>query len=232
MAGLGDYVAVLNVTVVFSFCAPSRFFVLIAAHRSTNLLLVLMLLFYDIFDGLFCVCVCRRYRPGQGIAPHVDTHAAFGPEIASVSMGTAAVVRFTRAVANGGGSVAETAEAKPTGVATTAADGAEAASSHAPVSVAVSVDATKAGASQDASDGTASATATASAATVTDTTASATATSDSDTRPVVLQPRSLMVMGGESRYAWAHGIAAAHVDFIDPPGTDGDRRVGGRDSRH
>jgi hypothetical protein len=41
-------------------------------------------------------CTVNEYLPGQGIAPHVDTHAAFDDAILSLSMGSGIVMEFRR----------------------------------------------------------------------------------------------------------------------------------------
>jgi alkylated DNA repair dioxygenase AlkB len=40
--------------------------------------------------------IVNEYLPGQGIAAHVDSTAAFGEEIASISLGSTCVITFTR----------------------------------------------------------------------------------------------------------------------------------------
>lgn len=39
--------------------------------------------------------IVNEYLPGQGIAPHIDCESCFGNEIASLSLGSGAVMQFT-----------------------------------------------------------------------------------------------------------------------------------------
>ena len=77
--------------------------------------------------------IVNEYLPGQGIAAHVDCEPCFGPVIASISLGSAAVMEFT-ALATGG------------------------------------------------------------------------------RQAVMLKPGSLVVLSGDARYAWKHGIPARKTD--------------------
>jgi len=40
--------------------------------------------------------IANRYRKGQSIAPHIDSQPCFGPCIATLSLGTSMVMRFSR----------------------------------------------------------------------------------------------------------------------------------------
>lgn len=47
-------------------------------------------------EGLFDQVTVNEYAPGVGLAPHVDTHSAFGAVIASLSLAGSAVVELRR----------------------------------------------------------------------------------------------------------------------------------------
>jgi alkylated DNA repair dioxygenase AlkB len=99
-------------------------------------------------DGYFSAIpdqvIVNDYLPGQGIAPHVDCEPCFGDVIASLSLGSACVMRFSHL--------------------------------------------------------------------------------DSDrVEDLPLDPGSLLVLSGEARYAWKHGIPARKSDVVD-----GHRRARGR----
>ncbi|KAK4887269.1 hypothetical protein RN001_003540 [Aquatica leii] len=76
----------------------------------------------------------NKYKPGQGIPPHIDTHSAFEDPIVSLSMGSSIVMEFR----------------------------------------------------QD----------------------------NGSTIPVLLKQRSMLIMSGESRYNWTHGITPRKMDII------------------
>ena len=78
--------------------------------------------------------IINEYFPGQGIAPHIDCEPCFTNTIASISLGSATVMDYTK---------------------------------------------------------------------------------DTTSIPVVLRPRSLVVMKEESRYEWKHGIASRKTDKIN-----------------
>ena len=40
--------------------------------------------------------IINEYQPGQGIAAHIDCESCFGPRIFSLSLGSAAIMEFTR----------------------------------------------------------------------------------------------------------------------------------------
>lgn len=40
--------------------------------------------------------IVNEYQPGHGIAPHIDLASAFGPVVASISLGSACVMEFSR----------------------------------------------------------------------------------------------------------------------------------------
>ncbi|GLD96341.1 hypothetical protein PINS_up005024 [Pythium insidiosum] len=88
----------------------------------------------------------NEYLPGQGIAAHIDTHSAFTPAIASLSLGHEIVMEFRH----------------PDGV---------------------------------------------------------------RCESVLLQPRSLLIMTGASRYEWTHAIPPRAFDVIDGQRVDRQRRV-------
>ena len=91
----------------------------------------------------------NEYRPGQGIASHVDTHSAFGGTLLSLSLGSGVVMEFRRA---------------PRAGAAGAADGGG---------------------------------------------------GDGAIERIWLPARSLLVLEGEARYAWQHGIPCRHTDRVD-----------------
>jgi len=88
--------------------------------------------------------VVNEYKPGQGIAPHVDCVPCFGGDIISISLGSACLMDFTR-----GG----------------------------------------------------------------------------DKHALLLEPRSLLVMRGEARYQWRHGIAPRKTDSIGDVEIIRERRI-------
>ncbi|MEM6903736.1 MAG: alpha-ketoglutarate-dependent dioxygenase AlkB [Pseudomonadota bacterium] len=45
--------------------------------------------------------IVNEYEPGQGIAAHIDCEPCFGPTIASISLGSATVMEFIKAGADG-----------------------------------------------------------------------------------------------------------------------------------
>ena len=93
----------------------------------------------------------NEYRPGQGIAGHVDTHSAFGGTLLALSLGSGVVMEFRRA---------------PRAAATGAAD-------------------ERGGGGESAIE------------------------------RIWLPARSLLVLEGEARYAWQHGIPCRHTDRVD-----------------
>lgn len=62
------------------------------------------LLAAGIFDRLPDQCIVNEYLPGQGIANHTDCEPCFGDVIASLSLGSGCMMRFTPV---GAGEVAE-----------------------------------------------------------------------------------------------------------------------------
>lgn len=132
----------------------------------------------------------NEYRPGQGIGAHVDTHAGFQDGIVSVSLGAGTVMDFVRAAPNPPPAHAAAAGAGEGCV----------------VDLAAAVMATAA--TDDGGRG-----------------------SDGE-RPATLLPtpflaavctrasvylprRSLLLMRGEARHAWTHGIPSRRVDVLD-----------------
>ncbi|MEO0565910.1 MAG: alpha-ketoglutarate-dependent dioxygenase AlkB, partial [Chloroflexota bacterium] len=49
-----------------------------------------------VFPGAPDQCIVNEYAPGQGIAPHVDCEPCFGDVVASLSLGSACVMGFSR----------------------------------------------------------------------------------------------------------------------------------------
>jgi len=97
------------------------------------------------FDTLPQQMIVNEYRPGQGIAPHVDCEPCFGDVVASISLGSTCVMELTR---------------------------------------------------RDAGD------------------ESRVADSVDERFQLFLEPRSAVVLSGDSRYRWAHGIAPRKKDVI------------------
>ena len=50
----------------------------------------------EVFESAPAQCIVNEYMPGQGISAHVDSIKQFGPVIASVSLGSDAVMQFTQ----------------------------------------------------------------------------------------------------------------------------------------
>jgi alkylated DNA repair dioxygenase AlkB len=48
----------------------------------------------DYFSHLPDQVIVNEYEPGQGIGSHIDRETCFGPEVASLSLGSAAVMQF------------------------------------------------------------------------------------------------------------------------------------------
>lgn len=103
--------------------------------------------------------IVNLYRPGEGIAPHVDLLNRFGDGIVGVSLGGGATMRFARAET-------ETETGKGRGVGT-------------------AVDADAEG------------------------------DRDGGLYEVWLPPRSVLVLTGEARYEWTHGIAPRMRDKVE-----------------
>lgn len=94
---------------------------------------------------IFDQVTANEYLPGQGIAPHIDTHSAFTSVIVSLSLQSEILMEFTHP--------------------------------------------------------------------------------DSRHEMILLQPRSLLILSGASRYEWSHGIASRNFDIIDNVKVDRNRRV-------
>lgn len=46
------------------------------------------------FAGIPDQAIVNEYQPGQGITPHIDCEPCFGPSVASISLGSSAVMHF------------------------------------------------------------------------------------------------------------------------------------------
>jgi len=97
------------------------------------------------FDKLPQQMIVNEYRPGQGIAPHVDCEPCFGDVVVSVSLGSTCVMDLTRRDAGDDNRIADADDARV---------------------------------------------------------------------QLFLEPRSAVVLSGDSRYRWAHGIAPRKKDVV------------------
>jgi hypothetical protein len=142
----------------------------------------------------------NEYRPGQGIGAHVDTHAGFQDGIVSVSLGCGTVMDFVRSA--------------PTPPADPAAAAAAGAVEGRVVDLAAVAGAAAAGGGEGASSTPAA-----------PQEASPSLAAVGSRASVYLPRRSLLLLRGEARHAWTHGIASRRVDVLDGVATP---RVGNR----